>query len=232
MTDIAWLGIDPHLLRREWVCVTALGGALAWIGTISAALSTFGIALALAPGVIIGLIVGYLQDQALVRHGILTVSTRWFFKSFVGGLLGWAAIFVIGIGVQIVHNRITGRTLASNPLLSVMIPPTAGAIFGAILGFFQWSSLRREGMREWGLANAAAWAVGATFGYYFALFVVGLAGLPSSSYLLSPREFAIALLGGTICTTIVAMLTGTVLVRLLQRLAQQHRLSRELSNST
>ncbi len=174
-------------------------------------------------GAIVGGVFGLAQMLVLRRR--IGSSTWWVLASILGmiagGIASWASLILLGIFPgwhEIGLSSFVVSTAAA--LQSLLLKSTARAVFGATLGAFQWSVLRRSVLRAgwWVLASALAWPLAIVLASWIE---IGLDYTPLPSWgwtLVGLLVFTVAgYIGPAIMGIIIGAITGLVLLLTYRR---------------
>src|SRR6266545_900280 len=167
-----------------WWALATIGGLFLGLGILFAGL---GAAINNAPPFIFGLVLGctfgfgcaVMQWLALRR----LVSAWWIVVTFAAWAIFWTVNLagLLGSGSDVMGKILEGLG--------------HGAVFGGLLGFFQWLVLRSETQNAhwWIIANVLGWSIGAALGD----------GIKAALGSEDPIEFVIVFLVSTIVTAVV-----------------------------
>ena len=148
-------------------------------------------------GVIGGIVVGLLQGIGLQQR--VPHAWRW----GVASAIGWGILGLSGVGVM-------GWAVPRSDVLSVRLlyGGLHGVQVGLVLGIAQWVVLRSHVSRSvcWILASVCGWAVGLPYGWIVGALLRLKTGL-----------FLAEVVGLTLGWIVVAVITATVLVSLLNQ---------------
>lgn len=113
-------------------------------------------------GAVLGAAVGGAQWLVLRRNGH-AVGARWVLASLAGGLLGLALGTALSDALAMTTLLPTDRETAARmvPARAALTAGATGAVFGLLLGSFQWLALRRPRSLTvwWVVANGLGWMV-------------------------------------------------------------------------
>jgi hypothetical protein len=153
------------MLWLEWTLATLIGyvvGTLAvlpWAVQLAYSAQPAWLANAVG-GAVLGTAVGGAQ-WLILRRNRRNVDGWWVLASLAGGLIGLAFGTALSDAVAMTTARATDRETAALmvPVRAALAAGVTGAVFGLLLGGFQWLALRRpRGLIAWWIvANGLGW---------------------------------------------------------------------------
>jgi hypothetical protein len=169
--------LDPGFYRR-WIIANGwseaaglgttfvLGRALApWLEHATGAVAVLlgAVAAVLLGTLLEGVLVGAAQE-AVLRDRVASLRKRaWMLATAVGAALAWLLGMIPSTAFALrVQDAAASPVAEPGALIQYGLAAVLGLVAGPILGFAQWTVLRRHvaGAARWLWANAAAWAIG------------------------------------------------------------------------
>lgn len=197
-------------LWEQWVVATMVAEVLG-IGAIALAAtflptveaSRLREALVASIGAVYGAILGVAQWLVLRRR--IPHSEGWILATVGGSLVAWVVGVLVSVLLALTYFGETDYRGSVLPAIALL-----GAWIGLVLGFAQWTVLRRVYQRAtlWVGANVIAWAVGLPIAFIGA----GLTQQATSTL----KSTLIGVLTGVASGTMIGVITGTALVWLLR----------------
>jgi hypothetical protein len=190
---------DPVFYRR-WIIANGwseaaglgttfvLGRALApWMEHATGAVTVLlgALAAVLLGTLLEGVLVGAAQE-AVLRERLASLRKRtWVLATAAGAACAWLLGMVPSTVLALrLHDAAASPAAEPGALIQYALAAALGLVAGPVLGFAQWTVLRRHaaGATRWLWANAAAWAIGMPL-IFLGMEYVPWTGPPAAAYL-------------------------------------------------